>query len=56
MEPLKSDFDSKPSKGKENILIKEKVNKDCAIDIVSEIEGPLSKQSVFDELLFEVNI
>ena len=30
--------------------------KDCAIDVVSEIEEPLSKQSVFDELPFKINI
>ena len=30
--------------------------KNCAIDVVSEIEEPLSKQSIFDELPFDVNI
>ena len=56
LELLKSDFDSKPSKGEKNILIQEDVNKDCAINIVSEIEEPLSKQPIFDELPFEVNV
>ena len=54
--PLKSDFDSKPSKREENILIQEKVNKDCLINVVSEIEEPLSKQLIFDELPFKGNI
>ena len=54
-------FDFKSFEEEENsLLIKEeglkKNIKDCAIDVVSEIEEPLSKQSVFDELLFEVNI
>ena len=30
--------------------------KDCVINVVSEIEEALSKQLVFDELSFEVNI
>ena len=58
--PLNSDFDFKSFKEEESLLIKEegliKDIKNCAIDVVSEIEQPLSKQSIFDELLFEVNI
>ena len=59
--PLNFDFDSKSFKEEETtLLIKEegliKDIKNCAIDVVSEIEQPLSKQSIFDELLFEVNI
>ena len=30
--------------------------KDCAINVVSEIEEPLSRQPIFDKLPFEVNI
>ena len=51
--PLNSDFGPKSFKEEEStLLIKEeglkKDIKDCAIDVVSEIEEPLSKQSVFD--------
>ena len=56
LESLKSNFNSKPSQGKENMLIQEEFNKDCAINVVSEIEEALSKQSVYDELPFEINI
>ena len=56
LEHLKSDFDSKSSKREENILLQEEVNKECALDVVSEIEKPLSKQSIFDELSFKINI
>ena len=44
LKPLKFDFDSKPPKGEKNILVQEEVNKDCVIDVVSEIEEALSKQ------------
>ena len=37
-------------------IVQDEVNKDCAINVMSEIEDPLSKQSIFDELPFEVNI
>ena len=35
LESLKSNFNSKPSQGKENMLIQEEFNKDYAINVMS---------------------
>ena len=54
MEPLKSNFDSKPSIKEGNILIQKKANKDCVLNVVSEnekkFELPSYKHVVFEEI------